>query len=97
MLLVAGIASVSLYASRRQLLAAAGVALVGGLVVIDALGASGVDLVRVPPHSLYSVRASPLLIVPTVGVGLALGALIMSRSGPRGIYGDGRGDTKSRR
>jgi hypothetical protein len=97
MLLGAGIASVSLYTSRRQLLAAAGVALVGGLVVIDALGASGVDLVRAPPHSLYSVQSSPLLVVPIVGVALTLGALILSRSSHLGLYGDGRGETKSRR
>jgi hypothetical protein len=73
MLLVAGIA--------RQLLAAAGVALVGGLMVIDA----------------HLVRSCPLLIVPLVGLALTLGALITSRSRPAGIYGDGRGETKSRR
>jgi hypothetical protein len=81
-LLVAGIASVSLYTSSRQLLAAGGVALVGGLVVADGLAASGVDWVTTPPHSLYSVSSSPLLVVPIAGVALTLAALFMSTAGP---------------
>jgi hypothetical protein len=81
-LLVVAIACVSLYTSRRQLVAAGGVALVGGLVVIDALGSSGVDWVRTPPHGLYAVRSSPLLVVPIVGVAVTLVALVMSRSSP---------------
>jgi hypothetical protein len=96
MLLVVGIACVSLYASRRQLPAAGAVALAGGLVVVDALGASGVDWVSPSPHSLYSVRSSPLLIVPIVGVALTLRALLMSRSGP-GAHGGERGEAKARR
>jgi hypothetical protein len=96
MLLVVGIACVSLYTSRRQPLAAGGVVLAGGLVVVDALRSSGVDWVSAPPHSLYSVRSSPLLIVPIIGVALTLGALLMSRSGP-GAYGDGRGEANARR
>jgi hypothetical protein len=82
MLLVVAIACLSLYTSRRQLAAAGSVALVGGLVVIDALGSSGVDWVRVPPHGLYSVQSSSLLIVPIVGVALTLGALVISRYAP---------------
>jgi hypothetical protein len=82
MVLVVAIAGVSLYASRRQLAAAGSVALVGGLVVIDALGSSGVDWVRTPPHGLYMVRSSALLVVPIAGVALTLVALVMSRSGP---------------
>jgi len=84
MLLVAAIACVSLYTSRRQLPAAGGVALAGGLVVIDALGSSGVAWVSAPPHALYSVRSSPLLIVPIVGVALTVGALAMSALRPGG-------------
>jgi hypothetical protein len=42
---------------------------------------SGVDWVTTPPHSLYSVRSSPLLIVPIAGVALTLAALLMSRAG----------------
>jgi hypothetical protein len=81
LLLVVVIACASLYTSRRQLPVAGGVAVVGGLVVIDALGSSGVDWVRIPPHGLYSVQSSALLIVPIVGVALTLAALVMSRSG----------------
>jgi hypothetical protein len=72
------IACVSLYTSRRQLLAAGAVALAGGLVVIDAMGSSGVDLVRAPPHSLYLVRASGLLIVPVAASRSPPGALVTS-------------------
>jgi hypothetical protein len=82
MLLVAGIACVSLYKSSRELLAAGGVALAGGLVVADALAASGVDWVMTPPHSLHSVRWSPLLVVPIAGVALTLAALFMSAARP---------------
>jgi hypothetical protein len=94
-LLVAGVACVSLYTSRRQLLAAGGVVLAGGLVVVDALAASGVDWVTAPPHSLSSVQSSPLLIVPIVGVALTVGALLMSRCGPAADR-DGRGGAKAR-
>jgi hypothetical protein len=85
MLLVVAIACVSLYASRRQLAAACSVALVGGLVVIDALGSSGVDWVRTPPHGLYMVRSSPLVIVPIVGVVVTVVSLVISKSGPAAV------------
>jgi hypothetical protein len=98
MLLVVVIAWVSLHTSRRQLLAAGSVALAGGLAVIDAIGSSGVGWLRVPPHSLYLVQPSPLLIVPIAGVAVTLGALVTSRFPPAGgAYPGGGGETKSRR